>query len=278
MKHEYSILINTTDSFEDCWMPFFTLFKKYWPDYEGKIYLNTETKEFIYPGLNIVSVKNNSNNPEQRITWSECLIRALNGIDNEVILYIQEDYFLKDFVKNDLVEKYVQMMHNNSEMDCIHLTDQGLINDKKSEKYEGLYTVLAKQRYLISCQTALWKKESMLSFLRTYENAWQFEEFGSQRAAIIKPNIFGVDKNWIKLDEFEIIPYIFTGIIQGRWYEPVVALFEKHKIKIDYSVRGFVNSAPKRPLRLKLLHQWKRIPFLYMNFKDLARLRKENYR
>lgn len=273
MINSYSILINTTDSFEDCWIPFFTLFKKYWPDYTGKIYLNTETKSFTFPGLNIVSVQNNVNTPDQKTTWSECLIRALNSIDSDIILYMQEDYFLKDSVKNDLVEKYVHMMQANSEMDCIHLTDQGLINYKKSEKFEGLFTVLPKQRYLISCQAALWKKSSMLSFLRTYENAWQFEEFGSQRAAIVKPNIYGVDKSWIKLNEFEIIPYIFTGIIQGRWYEPVVDLFKKHKIIVDYARRGFVNEAPKRPLMLKIQYQWKRIPFLYKNWLDLKKLK-----
>lgn len=275
MSKHFSILINTTDSFEDCWLPFFTLFKKYWPNYEGKIYLNTETKVFTYPGLNIISVQNNLATPEIRITWSECLIRALNSIDSEVILYMQEDYFLKDFVKNDLVEKYVQMMLHN-DIDCIHLTDQGLLNDKKSNKYEGLYTVLPKQRYLISCQTALWKKESLLLFLRPYENAWQFEEFGSQRAAILKPNIFGVDKNWIKLNEFEIIPYVFTGIIQGRWFEQVIPLFDKHNIKIDYSLRGFVKDAPKKPLKLKLIYQWKRLPFLVKNYKDLVKLRRES--
>jgi len=273
MKNNYSILINTTDSFDDCWVPFFTLFKKYWPDYKGKIYLNTESKDFSFPGLNIVCIQNSKDNPEKRITWSECLIRALNSIDSEIILYMQEDYFLNDLVKNDLVEKYVQMMHTNSEMDCIHLTDQGLINYTKSDKFEGLFTVLPKQRYLISCQAALWKNESLLSFLRTYENAWQFEEFGSQRAAVIKPNFFGVDKTWIKLNEFEIIPYIFTGIIQGRWYEPVVDLFKKNNIVVDFSKRGFVNEAPKRSLKLKIKYQLNRIPFLYKNWLDLKELK-----
>jgi hypothetical protein len=269
----YSILINTTDSFEDCWVPFFSLFHKYWPDYAGKIYLNTETKEFAFPGLNIISIKNSSNNPELRITWSECLIRALNSIDNEVILYMQEDYFLKDFVKNDLVEKYVKMMQNNSEMDCIHLTDQGLINDKRSEKYEGLFSVVSRQRYLVSCQGALWRKKTLVSLIRNHENAWQFEEFGSQRATHLKTNIFGVDKNWIKLNEFEIIPYIFTGIIQGRWYEPDVSQFKNHNIIVDFTKRGFVNEAPNRSLKLKLLCRWKRIPILYNNWLDLKELK-----
>ena len=58
MKDNYAILINTTDSFDDCWEPFFKLFKKHWPEFNGKIYLNTETKEFKYSGINIISIKN----------------------------------------------------------------------------------------------------------------------------------------------------------------------------------------------------------------------------
>jgi len=273
---DYSILINTTDSFEDCWLPFFTLFEKYWPEYSGKIYLNTETKVFSYPGLNIISVQNNIATPKTRITWSECLIRALNSIDSEVILYMQEDYFLNNNVKNDIIENFVQLMHANTKIDCIHLTDQAVHLDAKSDEFEGLYTVIMPQRYLVSCQAALWKKSVLRSILRSYENAWQFEEFGSLRVAILKPKIFGVDKYWIKLNEFEIIPYVFTGIIQGRWFEQVIPLFESNNISIDYSLRGFVKDAPKKSLKLKLLYQWKRLPFLFKNFKDLARLRKEN--
>lgn len=270
---KYSLLINTTDSFEDCWLPFFTLFKAYWPNYIGKIYLNTETKVFTYPNLDIISVQNNVTTPDIKITWSECLIRALNSIDSELILYMQEDYFLKDTVKNDIVLKYVDMMHANNDIDCIHLTDQAVEVYKKSSKFEGLYTVKPKQRYLISCQAAIWRKSCLISVLRSYENAWQFEEFGSQRAAIIKPAIYAVDKNWIKLNQFEIIPYLFTGIIQGRWYEPVVELFAKHNLTMDYSKRGFVNNAPKKPLKLRILYRWNKLSFLIKNFKDLAKLK-----
>ncbi len=192
MTTNYSILINTTDSFEDCWIPFFTLLKKYWPDYSGKIYLNTETKVFTFPGLNIISLQNNQSTPEIRITWSECLFRALNSIDDDIILYMQEDYFLKDVVKTDLVEKYVRMMQENAAMHCIHLTDQAVIPDKKSEQFEGLYSVVLKQRYRISCQAALWRKDTLKSYLRTYENAWEFEEFGSKRAAIANDDFYTV--------------------------------------------------------------------------------------
>ena len=278
-KSSFSILINTCDNFEDCWMPFFTLFKNYWPDYSGKIYLNTETKSFEFPGLNIISIKNNVQTPDKKITWSECLIIALKTIDCEIILYMQEDYFLKDYVKTELVEKYVDLMTENKDIHCVHLTDQAIEANLQPSEYENLYPAILNQRYLISCQAALWRKDILFSCLRPYEDAWQFEEFGSKRGAILRHNIFVVDKNWVKLDEFEIIPYIFTGIIQGRWYNQVPPLFEKNGILMDFTKRGFLDEMPYKSISKKLIHGWKHLIVsikYYSELYCLIRSRKNN--
>ncbi len=269
----YSILINTTDSFEDCWIPFFTLFKKYWPEYNGKIYLNTETKSFDFLGLNIISIQNNKLEPSKKITWSECLIRALKTIDSDVILYLQDDYFFKGFVKNELIDKYANVMFEHRNIDCIHLTDQAVLFDNIKSQYYGLYPVKIKQTYRVSCQAALWKKEILLKYLRPHENAWQFEKFGSKRGFIFKDNFFVVDPNQIKLNQYEIIPYVFTGIIKGRWKEEVVPLFNENKIGIDYTKRGFFLQAPQRSLLIKIINKLTNIPIEFKSWIDLLKLK-----
>lgn len=257
-NNKYSILVNTTDSFEDCWVPFFTLFKAYWPAYKGKIYLNTETKVFTFPGLDIISVQNNIKTPEKKITWSECLLRALNSMDTDVILYMQEDYFLKDFVKNNLVEDYVQLMQEHQDIHCIHLTDQGSPAAAASA-YNSLWTVPRKHRDRVSCQAALWKKDVQKQYIRTYESAWNYEWWGSKRAAILKHNFYVVDKNWCKKEVFEIIPYVFTGVIGGRWFKEIIPLFERHRIAVDYARRGFY--APSLiSLKKRIKAKFKRLP------------------
>ena len=259
----YTIFINTCDKFQDCWEPFFKLFSIYWPNYKGKIYLNTEYKEFNYNKLNIISIKGCAGKQDaHKITWSECLFRALNTIEEDIILYLQEDYFFKDFVKNDIIEKYANLMNDNFDIDCIHLTDQAVASNDIVTKFDGLKNVLLKQRYRISCQAALWRKETLLSYVRTHESAWQFEEFGSQRSSLKSHNFFVVDPKWVELDRYEIIPYIFTGIVQGRWYEKVVPLFVKHEIVVDFSKRGFVQDAKPKPIFKKILFQLNRIPAL----------------
>lgn len=259
----YSILINTCDKFEDCWNPFFLLFSKFWKDCKGKIFLNTEYKDFSYAELDITAVKGCERNVFPRnkcATWSQCLKWALETIDTDIVLYMQEDYFLKDIVKNDIIEEYVALMLKNPDIKCLHLTDQSVESTHPSE-FPNLNEVRIKQKYRISCQAALWRKEELLSLVREQESAWEFEEFGSKRSTAMEKRYLAVSHDYVKLNESEIIPYIFTGIIQGRWYRPVIPLFEANGIEVDYSKRGFVDEAPRhKPFMKRVVYRLKKFP------------------
>lgn len=270
----YSILINTCDKFEDCWDPFFKLFKLYWPDCKGSVFLNTEFKDYSYPGVNVIPVKGcvGKSYKGKFATWSQCLKWALDKIDSDIVLYMQEDYFLKAPVKNDIVEQYVNFMYEHLDIKSIHLTDQAVKAFEKSE-WEHLNVVEYNQRYRVSCQAALWRREELYALIREYEDAWQFEEFGSQRSAVMKSRYLCVSRNFVKLNQFEIIPYIFTGIVQGRWYEETVPLFEKHGIKMDYTKRGFLKNAPKKPFMKRLKYRLNKIKAIWKQRKELQKLR-----
>ncbi|NBB31616.1 hypothetical protein GVN22_25050 [Cellulophaga sp. BC115SP] len=269
----YSILINTCDKFEDCWNPFFTLFQKYWPDCKGKIYLNTEKKEFAFDNLDITSLKVASSRPElnnSHAKWGQCLRWALENIESDVVLYLQEDYFLKDYVKNDIIEKYVDLITSNNEIDCIHLTDQGSPG-LYSSPFENLQLVPKYHQDRISCQAALWRRDVLLQYIRDFESGWNFEWWGSKRAGILNHGIYSVDRNWVKLGNYEIIPYLFTGVVGGKWLLEVVPLFEKHQIIIDYEMRGFFY--PRRMTTSeRLLSKIKRVPVEIREVIDIIKL------
>jgi hypothetical protein len=238
--NHFALLINTTDSFEDCWIPFFTLFKKYWPEFNGTIYLNTETKSFTFDGLNIVATKNNLKRPQNKTTWSECLIRALDAIPDDIVLYMQEDYFLHDIVKSNLIDDFARLI-STSNIGCIHLTDQATPGPFLPTSHKDLLEIDIKAPYRISTQAALWKNDILKEYIIKGESAWQFEQNGTKRAKILKHNLYNVDTNKFKKDKNEIIPYIFTGIIRGKWNSEVETLFSKNNIIIDYRKRGIYN-------------------------------------
>lgn len=248
--NRYSILVNTCDKFNDCWSPYFKLQEKYWKNCSGSIYLNTEFLEYKHEGLKINSLAVSKGDEMTRLSWSKCLINALYKIEDEIILYMQEDYFIYDLVKNQTIEHYVELMLADKSIDCIHLTDQGVIPDGRSS-YEGLLKVKQVQRYRISCQAALWRKDTLRSYLRKWENAWQFEQYGSKRSSILKHQFYVIDPSSKLVDNLNIIPYIFTGIIQGKWHNNISEIFSKNNIDINYKLRGYIKDTQQTNLFIR---------------------------
>lgn len=235
-----TILVNTSDSFEDCWPPFFKLFSEYWPNCNYPILLNTEFKEFQYPNLNIKSAMSNSDSPDTRLTWSSCLINAIHQIQTPIVLYLQEDYYLDAKVNIELIEELAELLEQNEQIKYIGLTDSGNYPPfKPFEKDHRLWEVSKNAKYRISTQAGLWKKDTLISYLKPDENGWMFEIFGSIRAKKRNDLFLTVNRELYNKKENPVFPYILTGIIKGKWHVAIPELFTKHQIQVDFSKRGF---------------------------------------
>lgn len=249
----YTILVNTTDSFEDCWRPFFTLFAKFWPDCRHRIVLNTETKSFAYPGLSIRCSKVGSNDPVRRLTWSECLLRCLDSIDEEIILYLQEDYFLNAEVDSQQIDTFAAVMQaeDYSHISLVTFSNAG---PWLPTKYPLLWEIGQKAGYRLSLQAGLWRRARLRGYLRKHENPWQFELWGSQRARRVRDSLLCVNHDVFGKTRPQIVPYVPTGIVKGQWKESAVYdLFQTHGINVDFTRRGFHDPAHSQAKRLPLL-------------------------
>jgi len=238
---DYSILINSSDGFEDCWNPFFTLLKKYWPECSAPIFLNTETKTWQHPEFDIhcTAVQGEQ---QRRLTWSECLISALDQIKTPWVLYFQEDYFIHQPVRAEVIAAAVQHMVAHPEVKHIALTRHGSLGPYENYPVEGLQQIRQKAKYRISTQAALWRVETLKSYLRPEENGWMFEIFGTWRARRRQECFLCA-----KFDNHHggpAIDYLHTGIIKGKWLEDMPAIFSTNNIEIDYSRRGFYQRKP----------------------------------
>jgi hypothetical protein len=239
--NQLTILINTSDSFEDCWDPFFKLFHKYWPNCKIPILLNTEKKIYHFPEINIKSSQVNLNF-DRRLTWSECLIEALKKIETPLVLYMQEDYFIENFVQVDLINDFSDLMYKNKEIKYIGLTNFGnrppFFDYHKDKR---LMEVSRLSNYRVSTQAGIWNKDTLVSLLREKENGWMFEIFGTIRAKNRADLFLTVNRNIFNQDNY-IINYQLTGIIKGKWLPTIPELFKKENIDVDFTKRGFYKS------------------------------------
>ena len=245
INNKFTILVNSCDTFEDCWVPFFTLFKKNWNRSPSPILLNTEFKTFSSNGLNIKSTRSHQDIQDRKLTWSECLIRALKKIDTPLVLYMQEDYFIQDPVKSDVIDDFAELMIKDKSIKFIGLTDIG--SEPPFAKYDRdnrLWIISQNAKYRISTQAGLWRKDSLLSYLKPDENGWMFEIFGTKRAHKKKDIFLTSNRDIYNADRGNIISYIHTGIIKGKWNVNIPSVFANNGIDLDFNIRGYYKQSP----------------------------------
>lgn len=229
------ILVNSCDKFRDCWDPFFFFWRKFgFKKIDYRLYLNTERADYSYEGLDVTACKVCEKGNWQGKgfpTWSWCTRKAVEQMEGEFFIYMQEDYFLTRQTDDDYILSLIQRMKEDPSIHNINLTDQGLGFFVPSDR-EGLKKGDPVRSCYASLQAVLWRRDTFLSLLRDAESAWDFETWAKRRAHLTGLNFYMPDRT-----EMPMV-YIFTGVIQGKWYKPVVPLFAEHGIEMDFSVRG----------------------------------------
>jgi hypothetical protein len=244
-----TVLVNSTDTFNDCWPAFFQLFKQYWPSCPCPVLLNTETREYTDTELQLVCSKVQADDPagSPPLSWSDCLIRCLDVVRTPLVLYLQEDYFLNGLVDQSFVAECVGVMveHNVPHIRLMEVDIRARYH--KTALHPLLRQIDQRANYRVSLQAGLWSVAALKGLLRSGESAWTFERRGSVRA-MSTPDVFLCQS----LDHFNHrgrypVPYQPTGIVRGKWYAPaVVELFAAHGISVDYSQRGFHHDSLRR--------------------------------
>ncbi|MDB4309104.1 hypothetical protein N9913_02220 [Porticoccaceae bacterium] len=257
--NELAIFVNTCDAFEDCWTPFFKLFRKYGGELTNcTIYLNTENKTFSYEGLNIVCLNVNGGRVD-KLSWSECLEVGLSKIEEPYVLYLQEDYFMDQIAAIDDIKRALSFMKSN-EGDAVYLNRYGPIFDG-SEGEESIVRVPVNSKYLLSTQACIWNKKYLKSIILPWENGWMFEKFGGLR---VRKNgaygIFSFSKKYLR-DQNPVLDYVYTGIMKGRWHAGCVALFSSENIDVDFSARGFYKPGGVLKSKLEVVRKLFSSPF-----------------
>jgi hypothetical protein len=257
MINNLTVFISSCDSYADCWDPFFTLFKKYWPEWNGTIILSTEKLEYSFKGLNI-KCPCVQKNFKHKLTWSERTIKTLELVNTSHILFLLEDYFFKAPVKNDEFNKVFQLVIKE---DYTHLMLIGMPGENKQSKYNFLLERAQNAPYRLSLQAGLWKKENLVSYLRPHESPWMAEIWGTKRAWGIQDSFYSMNPEYIQKQGYIINYFIRGGVTRGKWLPSIPSFFESQNItNIDYSVRGFFFEPPVPPIHKRIINKLKRFP------------------
>lgn len=237
----FAIFYHTCDKYSDLWIPFCDFFKKYWPDYKGIIYFNSEEKDFAYEGLNIVNLKVGIRD------FSDREIEGLKRVNEDFILLMMDDLFLMGSVDNKGIEEYFNFFLKMN-LDSLVL--------RKLESYEvtvplnfrNAEIVIPPSIDMLSSQLAFWKKESFIRCLNVDDGPWEMEWFGSMRANISHLKLACTSEN--------LIPSLPGGALRiGKWDPAYIAFLKSENYHIDFDKRGIYSSIPDKNLVNRLKFQ-----------------------
>jgi len=244
---DITIIVSSCDAYEDCWNPFFKLFAYYWSNVSAKVVLITDQKDYTCPYMDVRVFRASAAENGQRYPWGWNLVRCLESIETDVVLYLQEDFFLTAQVDD---EKIIEFASYVAEISWTHESTMHIGLCPRSShgpfhltEHPLLWEVDRQARYRFSLQPGLWRRLDLLKYVKKTDTAWDFEEYSHFRGRRESRRILTVNRHVFNLEEKQIYPFNpHGGIVRGKWHRgSVVDLFEKHGIKVDFSQRGFID-------------------------------------
>ena len=239
MTPDCTFLVNSYDGGEDLWKPFFTALQKQWPEMDLPIVLNTESKSWSFPGYDITTF--GLYPPGKKVAWGRRMIDTLERIRTKYVFWILDDFWLDAPVDHKRFEEVFPWLDENPDIASFsfHKTV-----DEKNNILDGCFDGYARRsqtgEYRLNCSTAVWRRERLIDFIRPHESPWEWEIWGSRRAARYPDRLYCLIS--------EENPVISVGcrdkgglIHRGRWVKEAVEYFSQiyDLSYIDFSKRGY---------------------------------------
>ncbi len=247
MNNKISLIYCTCDKYESLWNGFFSLWQKYWPEFNAPIILNTEEKEFSFGRYSFQRPIFPKMNP----TWSERLFASLESVNTPYVIVCLDDFYLKSKVDTETLRMCVERMDADKTVDLFTFGCQPGRNrqctfSKKFEK-RGRFAP-----YRINAQIGLWRVSYLKKIIKLYENPWEFELNGSFRSSLMGGGIYSLKKHTTLVFDYD---WGFL-IVRGRLNRKVANYFEENEnIKfsssfLDLDLEAYQSMAKKKnPLR-----------------------------
>ncbi len=151
------IVVMSCDKYKMCWKPFFTLLNKYWKNHPTALLVcETEKCQFC----ETINISSN--------IWTERLRKALENIEDEEILLMLDDFFIRRPVDVDRINK-IKLSENTI---CYNFEKEYREPALKLKEWDIQKN---NQVYLNSCQPSIWNKEKLIERLQEDKNPQEWE-------------------------------------------------------------------------------------------------------
>ena len=246
IEDRVSILVCSCDSYSDLWYPFFKLYKKYWTIPELKVYLNTETKDYSFEGLDIKCI----HPKDKKAPYGARMRNALSHIDTEYVITFLDDFFIREKVDDKHIRRIIQWMDEDKDIVCFNQDFLDVYCKWEENKYAGYCRIPSGNSYTLNMQAAIWRTKALKRYWMNNVSPWEWEEYCNALTYDRRKDKFYTtlsnDISFCKYGHKKLCDV--WGVFHGKWVvDDVVPFFEKEGIEIDYSLRGDYNEIDDTP-------------------------------
>lgn len=239
-----ALVIDSNYKYSDLWKMYFGQLNKFFNvDIKRYLFTDISTEEKSFKAENLLYDNNDS--------YRNQILKCLQNVKEEYIIYNSEDYILYDFVKIEEIQRCIKELEKNKQISFIKFIkgpeNTILYNDEK----KFLKEIDPEDKNLFAQQAGIWRTET---FKKIFENSpasngrMQQEPGGSDICKKLK--IRGLQhfspssaKRGIVHWDSWIFPYIATAVCKGKWNiseykNELIPLF--YEYNIDYKIRGII--------------------------------------
>jgi hypothetical protein len=215
-----SVLIPSCDAYSDLWIPFMTLFWRYWPGCPFPVYLGSNHQAFEHPRVTTIHPGHGNN-------WANCVREYLAILDTPYVLLMLEDFFLRKPVETMQVVSCFEAMVKLQGM-MLRLVPRPS-PDLPVAGLPLIGQIKPGAPYRVSMQATIWHRQTLLDLMREGETIWQFEAQGSRRSDAMGGGFYCVWR--------PVLPYKHHVVERGKWFRHEARRFERMGIGCDFSRR-----------------------------------------
>ena len=231
-------LVTYTNSvMSDAWSIYFGQLDKHAGDFKSFVFSDVESSD--YPGHKFL--KYNNQDPYYK-QYLDCL----SHVNEDFVIYMQEDFFLYDSVDVKKIQEYVDFLKKNDDYSFVRLIRCGYVEDTRTAKdidnhvESDLYDVNIDSTDSFSMQPTLWRKDKIAELYSHVKSVKWFEAqhwFDGCKELNTKGVMTynGEEKRGRYHYDSNVFPYTCTGITKGRWNmetysDFLTEMFKKHSI------------------------------------------------
>jgi len=181
-------------------------------------------------------------------SWGKRLYLALERIESEYVVVLLDDFFLRQKVDSDEIAKCIARMNADREI-AVFYYNRITGYTETSIKYKKYYIMTpsnTKNRYMINCQAALWRKNILMEAVKHSETPWDLEEraFAHLPEEMKRMKYYCLKDAWY--DEIrvnDVFSYVLVrekgyGVWQSKWLWNNKKLFRQEKIHVNMKSLG----------------------------------------